>query len=104
MSESIITNTSEQAENMRDPWILKPYRVDRTGRARTDLQTCEVALSAQTEMIALVCRALANMKQEMTDNEHAQVLAGAQEILSQVVETMNAALTTLADCSITERD
>ena len=78
--------------------VLEPYRVDVYGNEREDFHMCLAALNDQCDKIALVHRAMDGMSQEVTDNQHSQVLMAAYDTLGTAVAVMNKALTVLADC------
>ena len=77
---------------------LDAYRIDVQGNTRSDYGACVCALNDQCNMITLVNRAISELSCEVSVNEHAQVLAAASDALRGVAATMNAALTTMADC------
>ena len=80
--------------------IIEAYREDVGGNARNDFDMCLAAISAQSDSMALVCRALDGMDQEMTDNQHTQVLTASHETLKNALDVINEALTVLADCEV----
>ena len=79
---------------------LEPYRVDVYGNERDDLTMCLSALNDQADNVALVYRALNGLGEEVTTNEHTQVLTAAHDTLGRAVQVINKALTLLADCAV----
>ena len=80
--------------------LLAKYRVNVYGEERCDFDLCLTALNVQVDNVALVHRALDGMAEEMTTNEHTQVIMAAYDMLGNAVLVMNKALTVLADCEV----
>ena len=78
--------------------LLERYRTNVYGTSRNDFATAQNALFDQTNRLAVVCKAVETIEKETGDSDSIGFLMGVSEMLNEILQTMNQALSLLDDC------
>ena len=102
MATQIESANSEQvaSENSKSFDLLEKYRTTVYGSTRNDFTTVEATLFSQANKLDVVCKAVKAIEKETTDDDSIGALMGVSDMLSEIVQTMNQALSLLEDCEL----
>lgn len=79
---------------------MERYRTTATGEERNDFDTAVVALSDQVNKLMVVNMAINGFESGIAHDIDTGILMGAQEILSDILVTMNQAINILEDLGV----
>lgn len=102
MGNQVESTNHEQAISENDKSLnpFEKYRMDVYGNARSDFEVVEVALFCQISKLAVACKAVEAIKNDLNDDDSMCVLLGVHDMLSEVMQTMNETLSLLDECEL----